>query len=39
MELSFPGAKMSWNFRCREQKRRGAFVLSQKQLDRTKEGD
>jgi len=26
MELSLPGAKVMWNFRSRERKRRGTFV-------------
>ena len=27
MELSFPGAKVTWNFRSRERKSHGTFVL------------
>jgi len=27
MELSFPGAKVTWNFRSRERKSPGTFVL------------
>jgi len=33
LELSFPGAKASWNFRSREQKSCGTFALSKKLLD------